>query len=233
MLSHKLIFTALAATALASTANAGLVVRSVGTGAAAFPVGRTVTPGTPINLAAGDMLTILDGQTTRTFRGPGSFDLGRAAQATSALASASTALSSQATTRKPRLGTVRGVPPIDSPTLWDIDIDALDNSTQCVVDPASTVLRRTDTSTTRTLTIQPENAGKPVTITMAAGAASARWPKALPAPGRYTLTEGDMRRNLTLAKAPSPTGNPTADAEVLITLGCTRQLERFVSSLEK
>ena len=233
MLSHKLIFTALAATALASTANAGLVVRSVGTGAAAFPVGRTVTPGTPINLAAGDMLTILDGQTTRTFRGPGSFDLGRAAQATTALAAASTALSSQATTRKPRLGTVRGVPPIDSPTLWDIDIDALDNSTQCVVDPASTVLRRTDTSTTRTLTIQPENAGKPVTITMAAGAASARWPKALPAPGRYTLTEGDMRRNLTLAKAPSPTGNPTADAEVLITLGCTRQLERFVSSLEK
>lgn len=230
---HKLIFTALAATALATSANAGLVVRSVGTGAAAFPVGRTVTPGTPINLAAGDMLTILDGQTTRTFRGPGSFDLGRAAQATTALASASTALSSQATTRKPRLGTVRGVPPIDSPTLWDIDIDALDNSNQCVVDPATTVLRRTDTSTTRTLTIQPENAGKPITITMASGTAGAKWPKALPAPGRYTLTEGDMRRNLTLAKAPSPTGNPTADAEVLITLGCTRQLERFVSSLEK
>ena len=232
MSSHKLLFTALVVTLLAGAAQAGLVVRSVGTGAASFPVGRTVTPGTPISLAAGDMLTILDGQTTRTFRGPGTFDIGREAQATTAMASASTALSSQAVARKPRLGTVRGVPPVDSPSLWDIDIDATAQDNQCVIDPATTLLRRTETTAARTLTIQPEK-GKPITLTLAAGSATAKWPKALPVPGRYTLTDGTRSQSLTLAKAAPPIGNATADAEALITLGCTRQLERLVASLEK
>lgn len=232
MSSHKLILAALAATTLATSASAGLVVRSVGTGAASFPVGRTVTPGTPINLAAGDMLTILDGQTTRTFRGPGTFDLGRAAEATTTLASASTALSSQAAARKPRLGTVRGVPPVDSPSLWDIELDSDATGNQCVIDPATTRLRRTDTSTARTLTLQPEK-GKPTTLTLATGSATAKWPRALPIPGRYTLTDGTTTRTLVLAKVPTPTGNATADAEALINVNCTRQLERFVASLEK
>jgi hypothetical protein len=232
MSSHKLILTGLAATLLASAAQAGLVVRSVGTGVASFPVGRTVMPGTPINLAAGDMLTILEGQTTRTFRGPGSFDLGTAAQATTTLASATTALSSQAAARKPRLGTVRGIPPVDSPSLWDIELDTDATGNQCVADPATTLLRRTDTSTARTLTLQPEK-GKPTTLTFAAGTPTAKWPKSLPIPGRYTLTDGSTTRTLVLARVPTPSGNPTADAEALITLNCTRQLERFVASLEK
>jgi hypothetical protein len=223
---------ALAATALATSASAGLVVRSVGTGAAAFPVGRTVTPGTPITLAAGDMLTILDGQTTRTFRGPGSFDLGRAAQATTALASASTALSSQATTRKPRLGTVRGVPPIDSPTLWDVDLDSTDTGPHCITDAQNIILRRSSASAPTALSIAPPK-GNPVLVQIEAGKASTPWPKSLPASGSYTLMRGSDTRTLSFAKVPSPSGNATTDAETLIKAGCTRQLERFVASLEK
>ncbi|WP_439534380.1 hypothetical protein [Polymorphobacter sp.] len=239
MTSHKLVTAALAAATLAATlasaANAALVVRSVGTGAAAFPVGRTITAGTPIALKPGDMLTILDGQTTRTFRGPGTFDLGRAAQATTTLASAATALNSRAAERKPRLGTVRGVPAIDSPSLWDIDLDApATPATQCVVDPATTQLRRTEATAPRTLTIEPAS-GKPATLTLAAGATSARWPKALPVPGRYTLRSPGQAQTqtLTLTKIPAPTGDATADAETLIKAGCTRQLDRFVATLEK
>ena len=231
MSSHKFILAALAATALATAANAGLVVRSVGTGAAAFPVGRTVSPGTPIQLSAGDMVTILDGQATRTFRGPGTYDLGRAAAATTTMASAATALSSQAAARKPRLGTVRGVPVMDSPSLWDIDLDASDNSTQCIVDPANVILRRNQTSAPGALTITPPK-GNAVLVEMEAGKASAVWPKALPASGSYTLSTGNETRTLSFAKVPAPSGDATADAEALIKAGCTRQLERFVASLE-
>jgi len=232
MSSPKLLAAALLALAGTTAANAGLVVRSVGTGAANFPVGRTVTPGTPIQLSAGDMLTILDGQATRTFRGPGTFDLGRAAQATTALASAATALESRAAVRQPRLGTVRGVPAIDSPSLWDIDLDATADTVQCVVDPSTTLLRRAETTGPRTLTILPAT-GRATNLTLAPGTAAAKWPKSLAVPGKYTLRDASQTRSLTLAKVPAPTGNPTTDAETLIKAGCTRQLERFVATLEK
>jgi hypothetical protein len=233
MTSHKPLTAALLALAalLPAAAHAGLVVRSVGTGAAAFPVGRTVNPGTPIQLSPGDMLTILDGQSTRTFRGPGTFDLGRAAQATTTMASAATALNSRAAERKPRLGTVRGVPAIDAPTLWDIDLDK-PGATQCVVDPATLMLRRTETTAPRTLTITPAK-GSAATLTIPAGTAGAPWPKALASPGKYTLREAGQSHALTLTKVPAPSGDATTDAQSLIKAGCTQQLDRFVASLEK
>jgi len=229
---NRVFLIALAAAGMASAAHAGLVVRSVGTGAAAFPVGRSVAAGTPITLTAGDMLTILDGQATRTFRGPGTFDLGRAAAATTTLASAATALSSQSAARKPRLGTVRGVPAIESASLWDVDLDAADAGTQCVVDPASVILRRGETKAPRTLTIMPAK-GTAAKVMLAAGAASAKWPASLPASGSYTIMDNGQTRSVDFAKIPAPTGDAATDAEALIKAGCTSQLERFVASLEK
>ncbi len=228
----KLLATAVAGLMLASAAEAALVVRSVGTGATAFPVGRTVMPGTPIQLAAGDMLTLLDGQSTRTFRGPGTFDLGRAAAATTTLAAASAALDARTATRKPRLGTVRGIPAVDNASIWDVDVDGT-AATQCIVDPANVVLRRAEAAAARTLTIAP--AGKPgagTTVSFAQGAASTAWPKAMLATGSYTLADGTKTHTVAFAKVAAPTGDATTDANALIKAGCTRQLEKMVATLE-
>ncbi|MBB6226714.1 hypothetical protein FHS79_000872 [Polymorphobacter multimanifer] len=226
---------AVAAVLLASAADAALVVRSVGNGAAAFPVGRTVMPGTAIQLTAGDMLTVLDGQATRTFRGPGTFDLGRAAAATTTLAAATAALDARTAERKPRLGTVRGIRVVNSASIWDVDLDAAASTpAQCVVDPSNVILRRADASGARTLSIAP--AGKPgaaTTVSFAQGSASAVWPKAIPASGSYTLVDGANRRTLTFTKVAAPTGDATTDASALIKAGCTRQLEKMLATLEK
>lgn len=228
---------AVAVMTMASAANAALVVRSVGNGAAAFPVGRTVMPGTPIKLAAGDMLTVLDGQATRTFRGPGMFDLGRAAQATTTLAAASAALDAQTATRKPRLGTVRSVMAPIRNSLWDIEVDApmsTSSSAQCIVDPTNIILRRADTIGDRTLMIaargNPENADA---VSFLDGNSSAVWPRALPASNSYTLVEGTSQRVITFAKVAPPTGDAVTDAKMLIAAGCTRQLEKMVSMMDR
>lgn len=215
---------------LAGAANAALVVRSVGNGAAAFPVGKTVTPGTPIALGAGDMLTLLDGQTTRTFRGPGNYDLGQQAQATTTLAAAASAFDARTAARKPRLGTVRGIPKIDGPSLWDVDLTAT-GKMQCVVDAKTVTVRRGEAATAQALTIEPA-AGKPATMTFAPGTAAIAWPTALPASGTYTLKSGALMRTLTFATVAAPTGDAATDADALIKAGCTQQLERFVASLE-
>lgn len=227
----SLVMAGVTAAALASAANAALVVRSVGNGTSAFPVGRTVSPGTPIQLTAGDMLTLLDGQTTRTFRGPGTFDLGNAAAATTTLAAASAALDARTAARKPRLGTVRGIQIIDAPTLWDVDL-AAPGGAQCVVDPANVVLRRASGTATETLIVAPTK-GAAAKVSFQAGKMATAWPKALPASGSYTLGMGAAQRTITFARVAAPTGDASTDAAALIKAGCTRQLEKFVATLEK
>jgi hypothetical protein len=227
---EKIIVAGAAAALLASSAQAALVVRSVGDGAAAFAVGQNVMPGTPIKLGAGDMLTVLDGQATRTFRGPGTYDLGRAARATTTLAAAASAFDARTAARKPRLGTVRGIPTIDAPSLWDVDLSA-SGEVQCIVDPANVTVRRDDASTAAPLTIAADS-GKTTTLTFAAGKAALDWPTAMPANGQYTLKSGSMARTLTFATVPSPTGDATTDAAALIKAGCMQQLDRFVATLE-
>lgn len=218
---------------MATTAQAALVVRSVGTGAAAFPVGRTVAPGTAIALTAGDMLTLLDGQTTRTFRGPGTFDLGRAATATTTLAAATAALDARTTARKPRLGTVRGIPSLGNPSLWDIDLEAGSTATKhCVFDASNIIVRRGNTAAAASLTISPA-IGAPAQLAFEAGTAATPWPRTLPASGSYTLSNGVTKRLVILTKVPTPTGDATTDANTLIKAGCTPQLEKFVATLER
>ncbi|WP_416908112.1 MAG: hypothetical protein ACMVO5_00375 [Polymorphobacter sp.] len=227
---EKIIMTGAVAALMAGSAQAALVVRSVGNGAAAFPVGQQVMPGTPIKLGAGDMLTLLDGQTTRTFRGPGTYDLGQAAQATTTLAAATSAFDARTAARKPRLGTVRGIPKVDGPSLWDVDLSA-SGEVQCIVDPANVTVRRDDTSTAAPLTIAADS-GKTTTLSFEAGKAALDWPDAMPAAGKYTLKSGSMARSLTFATVPSPTGDAATDAAALIKAGCMQQLERFVATLE-
>ena len=62
----------LAATATAAAANV-LVVRSSGPSAKSYPAGRSLPDNARINLAQGDMVIVLTGGGTRTFRGPGTF----------------------------------------------------------------------------------------------------------------------------------------------------------------
>ncbi len=226
--------TALCAVAIGGAAHAALVVRSVGTTAGTFPVGRQVTPGTPIPLAAGDMLTVLDGQTTRTFRGPGTFDLGRAAVATTTLAAASSALDAQTTARKPRLGTVRGIRVADTVSLWDVNLDTAGAGAHCVVDPATVKLRRTASATPLAFMITPASgsAVKPAYVEFSAGVSSQPWPNRLAADGSFTLKSGDASRTLKLVKIAAPTADPAANAQALIQAGCTGQLETYVKGLE-
>ncbi len=219
---------------LAMPVDAGLVVRSVGKVSAAYPVGKSITAGMPIKMAPGDTLTLLDGSSTRTFTGPGTYDIGNVAKQLTTLASAADALDSRAMERKPRLGTVRGVPAITGPTLWDIDIDAL-AKTQCVFDSTQAIMRRAVTGTPRTLTITGPgaSAAKPATVALAAGQASAPWPKALGANGEFTIADGKSPpRQLRFVTVAPPTGDATTDAAVLIKAGCTAQLERMVNAME-
>lgn len=219
------------ALATATAADAALVVRSVGNGVAAYPVGKIVSPETPIRLGPGDMITVLDGRVTRTFRGPGIVDLSRAPQATSSLAAAGAAFDARSSMRKPRLGTVRGIPAIDAGSLWDVDLDSTPE-TQCVIDPMNVNLRRSNAEDQRTLTIAPAR-GQSLSLTIPAGKASAAWPKEVPASGAFTLSDGKMKRTVRFQKIPSPTGDPATDADALIKAGCTQQLEKYVATLEQ
>ena len=67
---------------LAGTAVAApLVVRSTGPSAKTYPVGKPIAENAKIVLKAGDTLMLLDGSSTRTISGPGTFSASAAAAA--------------------------------------------------------------------------------------------------------------------------------------------------------
>ncbi|MEZ5709381.1 MAG: hypothetical protein R3E02_08345 [Blastomonas sp.] len=88
----------------AASGSAGIIVRSSGPSAASYPAGRKICKGATIILKAGDVLTVLDNDGTRTLQGPGTFVLERrSANSSSRIASVITSRP----TRRVRTGAVR------------------------------------------------------------------------------------------------------------------------------
>lgn len=173
---------ALAGPAAAET----LVVRASGPSAGGFSAGKKLPDGGSVTLKAGDVLTLLDGQGTRTLRGPGVF--GTTAPSTGGSPSRIAAFLARSTSYA-RTGAVRGVPTKPrSPRLWYVD--STRSTTMCIADPANVKLWRpvtpksegTPEPTPLTLTLAGKD-GKG-TVTFAAEQSVADWPAALP------VTEG-------------------------------------------
>jgi len=214
----------LAAAAMPAIANV-LVVRSTGPSAAAYPAGRSLPDNARIDLRAGDAVVVLGAGGTRTFRGPGSFSPGAAAQAgTRTLAAADG--------RRARIGAVRsaGIVP-HSPTIWNIDVSQ--GGTFCLARANDAVLWRADATEAATLTISGAG-GAPRTVRLAAGQSTAPWPSALPIAngssfdiaqsGVAVPTQVTFR---TLAREPA---DVEGVASALIANGCQNQLDVLVES---
>ncbi len=207
-----------------------LVVRAAGPSAAAFRPGQRL-PDAPLVLKAGDEVTVLDAQGTRSFTGPGNFNLAAASTATSG-AAAFTSLLTQKPERRARIGAVRGgapepVGPPVPPGVWALD--ASRGGTVCALDPAAISLWRPAPAAAATLTVTRVSDGKSATVSYAAGEAVANWPATLVA------TSGDQFR-ISGAAAPMTihtiTPAPAAVDDLgaaLLAAGCEAQFERLAT----
>ncbi|HEY5070512.1 MAG TPA: hypothetical protein VII63_00630 [Caulobacteraceae bacterium] len=222
---------ALTAAAIALPAAAQvMVVRAQGPSAAAYRAGTLLPANQPIQLAAGDHLTVLDGGGTRQFDGPGRFLTRQpSAQAKSAL----TALLSQNPRTGHRLGAARGIGsptaparPLAAPAnIWQIDL-ALPGDF-CVAASQPIELWRRDTDAATVVITRMRDDSKR-TLTWRAGEAALDWPVDLPlADGEAYLvstTDGMDAGVIWRAVAP-PSDDWIAFAGQLVQRGCYAQLD--------
>ncbi|MFA6220618.1 MAG: hypothetical protein WC692_12720 [Erythrobacter sp.] len=120
----RLAVSALAGTALAlaSAAQAGVVVKSSGPSAAQYPVGKKLDDEQAVVLEAGDTLTVLTNGGTRVLRGPGTQRVGaRGVSKRTTFAM----LTRQQSGARVRTGAVRGgggAAAAVNPSLWNVDV---------------------------------------------------------------------------------------------------------------
>jgi hypothetical protein len=219
---------------LAGAADAAtLVVRASGPSSATYPPGKMLADTARILLKANDELVLLDAKGTRTLRGPGNFSSVASASAeTSGGGTALAALVDQRSDRRVRIGAVRSVDGTAKrpPNIWYID--ASRGGTVCVADAAQAMLWRPDPDNAGSTTASPAT-GTPAKIDWGSGQAVQPWPQALP------LTEGAQYKLMTGSAAPAAikvtlVGTPPEElqdmAQVLITHGCTAQLDLLVAT---
>lgn len=174
---------------LSGTAMAApLVVRAAGPSAKAYPVGKAVA-GDKIILKAGDTLVLLDGKSTRTLSGPGTFS----ATETKTAETGSTlgALMAGGGEKRARIGAVRSVKGDDgskNPSVWYVDMNR--SSNMCVLDPANVTIWRQNSAAEAAVTVTRVSDNSSALIKFAPGQARAPWPTAV-APvdgGQYKLS---------------------------------------------
>jgi len=186
---------------LAGTAVAApLVVRSTGPSAKTYPVGKPLAENAKIVLKAGDTLMLLDGSSTRTISGPGTFSASAAAAASANAGSTIGALASGGGERRARIGAVRSASGIDknagkNPNMWYVDVTKSANI--CVANPAAVTVWRKDSAAAATVNVSGPG-GTTGTIDLAAGKAEGQWPSSVP------VTDGGNYQ-LNWAGAKSPT----------------------------
>ncbi|MBC7522469.1 MAG: hypothetical protein H7268_15420 [Sandarakinorhabdus sp.] len=208
-----------------------IVVRAVGPIAASYKPGQKLGDSATLVLKAGDQVTVLDAQGTRSFSGPGNFRFDQP----SAAAAAPTAfaeLLQQKPERRARIGAVRGSagemtgPPMP-PGVWAIDSGA--SGTVCAIDTAKLSLWRAEPMAAGAFTVTRVAGGKSAPLAFAAGQAIASWPADLAAGtgGQFRITGGAKPAALTLKVLPKP---PTAVDDLgaaLLDMGCQSQFERL------
>ena len=207
------------AIALGSTAAVanGVVVKSLGPSAKAYPPGKTLPASAKITLQGGDVVTVLGPNAAKTLRGPGNFD---AAQVSLASAAG----------QRGRFGALRASEVAHNPSIWDVDVSG---GKVCVADASKLKLWRPDSDGQATVTIRDAD-GKAQQLSWAAGKALAAWPSAMPvksgASYQVEWTDTGEKSNLDVVLVSSPPSDLMGAAQVLIANGCQKQLDLLVQS---
>lgn len=217
-----------------------LVVRSTGSAAQTYPVGRRLPATARVELRAGDTVVLVGEGPTRTLRGPGSHPV-RATTTTAPNRAATLGrfLSASGATIS-RTGAVRGAGdnmPAAAPNLWLVNVAA--SGRICVADLAHVTMWRPDMTQDSAITLtRAGDADASTTLAFVAGQNFRLWPSdALPiaegvtyriaAPGTAAPQEVDF----------VAIGTPPADAEAVAALlaekGCMGQLAQLGSRLEE
>lgn len=219
--------------AAAPAAAEAIVVKSAGPSARSYPPGRSIPDNSKVTLKQGDTLTILDGQGTRVFRGPGVF----ATTATTRANTAAGVILRNTGTRQVRTGAVRGTSGPSAPkppNVWLVDTSK--TATVCYAgnDPVS--MWAPPREQAANLTITRLSDGKSVPVSLRPGQSVKGWPMAeLPiADGAQFRVSGDgLGSPVTLrfsALGPDPQGLE-GTASALIKAGCNAQLDLLIETL--
>jgi len=225
---------AVAMLAMAGAASAAtLVVRATGPAARNFPPGRALVEGRKLVLGPNDQVTVLDARGTRTFKGPGSFDVA-AASATATTGATIAALVSQPSARRARIGAVRavgGTAAPRSPNLWYVEADR--SGPHCLADTGAVTLWRPNMTAEQRYTIS--GGGRSETITWLRGQSARDWPAGVPVVANtdYTIAaEGQTApAKLRFVMVPAPAdGALDGLAARLIAAKCTAQLDLLVDT---
>ncbi|MBX9859378.1 MAG: hypothetical protein K2Y20_07285 [Sphingomonas sp.] len=220
----------------APVAAQSMIVRSSGPAAPQYPVGRKLAADSTITLGNGDLLVLLDAQGTRTIRGPGTFPASSAASTrASANSSVATLLTAQRRSRA-RTGAVRnpgvGGTPARSPNLWYVDVSR--SQTVCTPDLADIILWRPDIAAPAIFHIVANGSKSEAAVDMAEGQSTAAWPVALPPLDGASFTiarSGADPLAIKLVKIDRPPADAEAVAAMLITHGCTAQLDVMLAAV--
>ncbi|MDB5697210.1 MAG: hypothetical protein JWN69_14 [Alphaproteobacteria bacterium] len=214
---------AAAALSAAGAANAtALVVRSSGPSAPSYKPGKALPDNARVALRPGDMLTVLATDSTRTFRGPGTFALAGGGGGGNPAALAG---------RRGRFSALRtaGIIP-RSPTLWHIDV--AQNGRMCLADRHNVMLWRANATRAATLTINQGSSKQ--SAQWPAGQATLAWPTAVPivAGAEYQLSLADAAPSrITFATLATMPTDLTSVATALIEQKCDNQLELLIQTV--
>lgn len=222
MKSSRFLVAASVALGLAGTAEAaGLVLRSAGPSAKAFPAGKPIPDNASVSLKPGDMVTVLVSATTRVLRGPGTFTLAGAAQRTAA-----------GFNPRARFGAMRAGEIPSSPSLWHVDVSQ--SGTFCVPAGQPIQLWRPESAEPATLSIAPAG-GAEQKLAWTAGQDTLGWPSAVPLkPGaeyRLAIEGGADTASLAFADIGALPEDPAAMAKAFIDKGCQSQLDLFIDNI--
>ena len=199
-----------------------LIVRSTGPSATTYKAGKALPDDAKVALKPGDTLTVLASDSTRTFRGPGTF----------ALASAGGGNSGPAARGRGRFSALRtaGIVP-RSPTLWHVDVGQ--SGRVCITDSGNVQLWRPDATKTAKLTVRNSN-GTTQAVDWPAGQTVLAWPSGVPIDGgvEYSVDlEGAEATKLVFAPLATVPTDLNGVAEALIENQCETQLDLLIATI--
>lgn len=210
-----------------------IVVRANGPSAARFPAGKTLPDGARIAMQRGDQIVLLDARGTRTLTGPGNFPATGGASA--AAPTTLTALASTSTSRRARVGAVRGVPAVDAATMRPgiFLVDVAVAGRVCVADPTAVTLWRAGTRDAAATTLTASD-GRSATVSWIAGQETSPWPASLPvaqdATYRIVPASGGAGVSVKFQTLATPPADLPQLASALIAHGCQGQVDVLVAT---
>jgi len=219
-----------------------IVVRSTGPSSSEFAQGKKLASGAEIRLAAGDMLTVLDGAGTRVLRGPGRFKLDdRVVRDRSALAGLSRTLKDPPAVRA---GAVRAAGAstyamegnkLPAGSIWLVDVDQ--GGKVCLPADTDLYLWRNQTADPQYMWLSEASGGGMVRLGWQPQTAGIAWPDKQVEPGvghSYLLYPDGGEDNavrielVPLAEVPSDVAGLS---QAFLDNGCVAQFERLADTL--